>query len=181
MADPAHNKNHASEPSSRAEAYSLREGEIAAALPDHFDASLYFIGRIRTPWRRRQDCPKNARESEAVCTIVVDPRWAEGLKDLESASHVIVLYWMDKARRDLLRQAPRHYNESHGTFSLRSPARPNPIALSVARLIGIEGNALSVVGIDCLDDTPLLDIKPYFASTDAVPDATVGWHAARKR
>ncbi len=181
MADPAHNKNQASEQSSREEAYGLREGEIAAALPERFDASLYFIGHIRTPWRRRQDCPKNARESEAVCTIVVDPRWAEGLKDLESASHVIVLYWMDKARRDLLRQAPRHYNEPHGTFSLRSPARPNPIALSVARLVGVEGNKLSVVGIDCLDDTPLLDIKPYFASTDAVPDATVGWHTARKR
>ncbi len=181
MADAAQNKDRAGEQSSREEAYGLRKGEIAAVLPERFDASLYFIGRIHTPWRRRQDCPKNARESEAVCTIVVDPRWAEGLKDLESASHVIVLYWMDRARRDLLRQAPHHYNEPRGTFSLRSPARPNPIALSVARLVGIEANTLSVIGIDCLDGTPLLDIKPYFASTDAAPDATVGWHAARKR
>ena len=59
--------------------------------------------------------------------------------------------------------------------------RPNPIALSVARLLRIEGNTLSVVGIDCLDDTPLLDIKPYFASVDSVPDAAVGWHSSRKR
>jgi tRNA (Thr-GGU) A37 N-methylase len=59
--------------------------------------------------------------------------------------------------------------------------RPNPIALSVAKLAGIEGNRLSVIGIDCLDDTPLLDIKPYFASTDSVPDAAVGWHPNHRR
>jgi tRNA (Thr-GGU) A37 N-methylase len=87
---------------------------------------------------------------------------------------------MDKARRDLVLQAPRHYAEQRGTFALRSPVRPNPIAASVVRLVGIAGNTLSVVGLDCLDGTPLLDIKPYFASTDAVPDAVVGWHAARK-
>jgi tRNA-Thr(GGU) m(6)t(6)A37 methyltransferase TsaA len=159
----------------------LREGEVAVALPEQFDASLYFIGRIRTPWRRRDECPRNARESGAECTIVLDPRWEDGLKGLESVSHLIVLYWMDQARRDLVRQAPRHYREQRGTFALRSPVRPNPIALAVARLVRIEANRLTVVGIDCLDNTPLLDIKPYFASTDAVPDAVVGWHAARKR
>jgi tRNA-Thr(GGU) m(6)t(6)A37 methyltransferase TsaA len=161
--------------------YRLREGEVAVALPGEFDASLYYIGRIHTPWRRREECPKNAREADVECSIVLDPRWAEGLKDLETASHIIVLYWMDRARRDLLLQAPRHYAEPHGTFALRSPARPNPIALSVARLLRIEGNRLAVVGIDCLDNTPLLDIKPYFASTDAVPDAVIGWHAEQKR
>jgi tRNA-Thr(GGU) m(6)t(6)A37 methyltransferase TsaA len=158
----------------------LREGEVAVALPEKFDASLYFIGRIRTPWTRREDCPKNARESDAVCTIELDPRWAQGLAGLESVSHVLVLYWMDKARRDLVLQAPHHYSEKRGTFALRSPVRPNPIAASVVRLLGIEGTRLSVIGLDCLDGTPLLDIKPYFASTDAVPNAVVGWHAARK-
>lgn len=161
--------------------YRLREGEVAAALPDHFDASLYYIGRIRTPWLRREDCPKNARQSDAVCTIELDPRWVEALTGLETVSHVLLLYWMDKARRDLLVQSPRHYTERRGTFALRSPARPNPIAASVARLIGIEGNRLSVVGVDCLDNTPLLDIKPYFASTDSVPDARVGWHERKGR
>jgi tRNA-Thr(GGU) m(6)t(6)A37 methyltransferase TsaA len=160
--------------------YALREGEVAVALPAQFDASLYFIGRIRTPWKRRQDCPKNARESDAVCTIELDPRWAQALKGLDTVSHILVLYWMDKARRDLVLQAPRHYAEQRGTFALRSPVRPNPIAASVARLVGIDGTRLSVVGLDCLDGTPLLDIKPYFASTDAVPDAVVGWHARRK-
>lgn len=165
----------------RGDAYGLREGEIAATLPDAFDASLYFIGRIRTPWQRRQDCPKNARESDAVCTVELDARWEKGLSGLETVSHVILLYWMDKARRDLVVQAPRHYAEQRGTFALRSPARPNPVAVAVARLVGVEGNKLTVVGIDCLDNTPLIDIKPYFASTDSVPDARVGWHAARKR
>ena len=103
--------------------------------------ALYFIGHIRTPWKRREDCPKNPRESdETVCTIVLDPRWAQGLQGLETVSHVVVLYWMDRARRDLVLQAPHHYPERRGTFALRSPVRPNPIAVSVARLVGIDGN-----------------------------------------
>jgi tRNA-Thr(GGU) m(6)t(6)A37 methyltransferase TsaA len=160
--------------------FGVREGEVTVEPPKSFDASLYYIGRIRTPWTRREDCPKNAREAEAVCTIELDPRWAPGLTGIESCSHVVVLYWMDKSRRDLILQVPRHYGEQRGTFALRSPARPNPIAMSVARLIKVNGAKLSVVGIDCLDNTPLLDIKPYFASTDAVADAVVGWHAGRQ-
>jgi tRNA-Thr(GGU) m(6)t(6)A37 methyltransferase TsaA len=160
--------------------FGLREGEVAVGLPERFDASLYFIGRIRTPWTRREDCPKNGRETEAVCTIEVESHWAQGLRGLETSSHVVVLYWMDQARRDLVLQAPRQYGEQRGTFALRSPARPNPIAMSVVRLLRIDGSTLSVIGLDCLDNTPLLDIKPYFASTDAVPDALVGWHATRK-
>jgi len=156
--------------------FSLREGEVATDLPAGFDASLYYIGRIRTPWTRRQDCPKNGRETEAVCTIEVDPRWAQGLKDVESCSHLVLLYWMDKAPRNLVVQVPGHYGAQHGTFALRSPARPNPIAMSVVKLLGVEGNRLSVVGLACLDGTPLIDLKPYFASTDSVPDAVVGWH-----
>jgi tRNA-Thr(GGU) m(6)t(6)A37 methyltransferase TsaA len=159
----------------------LREGEVAVALPGRFDAALYYIGRIHTPWKRREECPKNPRESDAVCSIVLDPRWAQGLQGLETVSHVVVLYWMDRARRDLVLQAPHHYGERRGTFALRSPVRPNPIAVSVARLMRIDGNRLTVVGLDCLDNTPLLDIKPYFASTDSVPDAAVGWHAGSKR
>src|SRR5262249_20888954 len=88
--------------------------------------------------------------------------------------------WMGRSRRDLVLQVPRHYGVGRGTFALRSPARPNPIAMSVVRLSRVEGTKLSVVGLDCLDETPLLDIKPYFASTDAVTDAVVGWHAAGK-
>jgi tRNA-Thr(GGU) m(6)t(6)A37 methyltransferase TsaA len=159
----------------------LHDGEVAVPPPAQFDATLYYIGRIRTPWQSREQCPKNPRESNAVCTVELDPRWTPALKGLETVSHVLLLYWMDRTRRDLVLQVPKHYGEQRGTFALRSPARPNPIAVSVARLVRIEGNALYVVGVDCLDDTPLLDIKPYFASTDSVPDAVVGWHARRGR
>ena len=161
-------------------AFGVWEGEVTTPLPDNFDASLYYVGRIRTPWKERKDCPKIARESEAVCTIEVDPRWAAALKDVASCSHLVVLYWMDKSRRDIVLQRPRHYGVQRGTFSLRSPARPNPIAMSVVRLLKIDGPRLEVIGLDCLDGTPLLDLKPYFASTDAVGDAVVGWHAAQK-
>jgi tRNA-Thr(GGU) m(6)t(6)A37 methyltransferase TsaA len=154
----------------------LRPGEIAAALPESFDAGVYFIGRIRTPWTRRDDCPKNARGSDAACTIELDPRYAVALDGVASCTHLVVLYFMDRARRDLLVQAPRQ-GERRGTFALRSPVRPNPIAMSVVRLVSIKGTTLSVVGLDCLDGTPLIDIKPYFASVDSVPDAVVGWSA----
>jgi tRNA-Thr(GGU) m(6)t(6)A37 methyltransferase TsaA len=161
-------------------AFGIREGEIAVELPKQLDAALYFIGQIRTPWTDREDCPKNARESDAVCTLEIAPRWAPALQGVESCSHLVVLYWMDRSRRDLVVQVPRHYGVGRGTFALRSPARPNPIAMSVVQLMGVDGTRLSVVGLDCLDKTPLLDIKPYFASTDAVAEAVVGWHAARK-
>jgi tRNA-Thr(GGU) m(6)t(6)A37 methyltransferase TsaA len=158
----------------------LRPGEVAIDLPDAFDAGLYFIGRIRTPWGEQADIPKNSRESAAVCTIEVDPRYAAALRDVETVSHLIVLYFMDRARRDLAVQAPKPYRRPHGAFALRSPARPNPVAVSVVRLLRVQGTRLEVVGLDCFDGTPLIDIKPYFASTDCVPDAVVGWHAAEK-
>ncbi len=160
--------------------HGVRPGEITVALPDHFDASVYFIGRIRTPWTRREDCPKNARESDALCTIELDPRWAAALQGVETCTHLVVLYWMDKSRRDIVVQVPRHYGESRGTFALRSPARPNPVAMSVVTLKEVRGHTLLVIGLDCLDNTPLIDIKPYFASIDSVTDAIVGWHRDRK-
>ena len=106
------------------QAFGIREGEIAVQLPVQYDASLYFIGRIRTPWTDRESCPKNARESDAVCSIEVDPRWAPALAGVETCTHIIVLYWMQRSRRDLVVQVPRHYGVGRGTFALRSPARP---------------------------------------------------------
>jgi len=156
--------------------FGIREGEQAAELPAKTDAGLYFISRIRTPWKERKDCPRNARESDALCTVEIDPRWQAGLKDVETCTHLVLLYWMDKSPRNLVLQVPGHYGTQHGTFALRSPARPNPVAMSVVKLLRVDGNRLSVVGLDCLDGTPLLDIKPYFASTDSVPEAVVGWH-----
>lgn len=150
-----------------------RPGEEAIPLPEAYDAGLYFIGRIRTPWARRGDCPKNGLQTEAVCTLEVDPAYAAALRNVSGASHLIVLYWMDRAARDLVLQQPRHAPGPRGTFSLRSPARPNPIALSVVERLGIDGGRVSVRGLDCIDGTPLLDIKPYYATTDSRPGATI--------
>ncbi len=154
----------------------VRRGEQRIALPPADDARLRFIGRIRTPWASRADCPKNSRDAMAQgdaarCVIELDPLYEAGLKDLASFSHVWAIYWMDQARRDLIVQAPRHLDGSRGVFALRSPARPNPLAMAAARLVAIEGTRLTVIGVDCLDGTPLVDLKPYFASTDSIPDA----------
>ena len=141
----------------------IRPGEVQVALPAQTDASLYFIGRIRTPWTARKDCPKNARaarDTGAVCTIELDPRWEAGLKDIERCTHLVVLYWMDQARRDLAVQVPGHLGKGRGSFALRSPVRPNPIASSVVTLIERSGTVLKVRGLDCLDGTPLIDLKP---------------------
>ena len=165
------------------EASDIRPGEVSVPLPAETDAGVYFIGRIHTPWKARKDCPKNARasrESGVVCTIEVDPRWAQALPGVETCSHLIVLYWMDQARRDLVVQVPTRAEAGRPTFSVRSPVRPNPIALSVVELRKVEGTRLEVVGLDCLDGTPLLDIKPYFATTDAIPDARTVSHGGRK-
>ena len=150
----------------------IRPGEVAIELPSSFDAGVYFIGRIRTPFKTRGDCPKNTTESTAIGRLELDARYAAGLHDLKLYSHAIVLYWMDKARRDLIQQAPSHLGHPRGTFALRSPVRPNPIAMAVVEILGIEGTTVTVRGVDCLDGTPLLDIKPYFASIDSVPCAT---------
>lgn len=158
----------------------IRAGEIAVALPDEFDTGIYFIGRIRTPWRTRGECPRNARGSDAECRIELDMRYAAALDGVETCTHLVVLYFMHQARRDLAVQVSRHSGR-RGTFALRSPVRPNPIAMSVVRLVRVEETRLTVVGLDCLDGTPLLDIKPYFASVDSVPDAVVGWSRAERQ
>ena len=155
--------------------FGIRPGEKAVDLPEKTDAGVYFIGRIHTPWTTRDACPKNARGSDAVCTVALDTRFADALKDVETCSHLVLLYWMDKSPRNLAVQVPGHLGAQHGTFALRSPARPYPIAMSVVKLLGVEGNTLRVVGLDCLDGTPLLDIKPYLPSVDSVPEAVVGW------
>lgn len=149
-----------------------RPGEIAIEMPPPTDAGLRFIGRIRTPWPTPQDCPKNsAARRDIEARVEVDPPYQAGLKDIELLSHLIMLYWLDRSRRDLIVQAPSHVAEPRGVFALRSPVRPNPIGLSVVELVRVDGAALIVRNIDCVDGTPLIDIKPYFASTDSVPDA----------
>ena len=149
----------------------LRPGEVRLDLPVSFDAGVYFIGRIRTPFKSRSECPKNTAESDAVGRIELDPRFAAGLADVQLYSHLWLLYWMDQARRDLVQQVPAHLGKPRGTFALRSPVRPNPVAMAAVELISVADAILTVRKVDCVDGTPLIDIKPYFASTDSFPDA----------
>jgi tRNA-Thr(GGU) m(6)t(6)A37 methyltransferase TsaA len=151
----------------------LRPGELAVPLPDRIDAGVVFIGRIRTPFATRADCPRQGRPDGPVCRLIVDAPFADGLAGLEHFTHVEVLYWMHQARRDLIRQSPKANGSTTGTFSLRSPLRPNPIATAVCRLEGIADGVLTVRGLDCLDGTPLLDLKPHRGEfTPQAPERT---------
>jgi tRNA-Thr(GGU) m(6)t(6)A37 methyltransferase TsaA len=138
----------------------LRQGEVAVPLPPGTDAGVYFIGTIRTPWRARGECPKRGSLDGPICSIVIDPRWQQALTDIADHPRIQVLYWMHHARRDLVLQTPIRTGKTTGSFALRSPVRPNPIASSVVALVGIENGTLLVRGLDCLDGTPLIDLKP---------------------
>ena len=138
----------------------LRPGEVAITLPAQTDAGVYFIGTIHTPWRVRGECPKRGDPDGPICSIVVDERWREALTRIAEHRRIQVLYWMHRARRDLVLQTPFRTGQTTGTFALRSPVRPNPIAASVVDLLAVEGTTLQVRGLDCLDGTPLIDLKP---------------------
>ncbi|MBK1621492.1 tRNA (N6-threonylcarbamoyladenosine(37)-N6)-methyltransferase TrmO [Lamprobacter modestohalophilus] len=137
-----------------------RPGEVAVEHPQASDAALQYIGRIFTPWPRREDCPRQGDLDGPECQIEVFQPWDQALVGLEPRSALEVLYWLDRSRRDLVLQCPKGREQPLGTFALRSPVRPNPIGSSVVELIGIEGQLLRVRGLDCLDGTPLLDLKP---------------------
>ena len=145
----------------------LRPGEVAVELPPATDAGVYFIGRIHTPWRQRGECPKRGSTDGPVCTIVLDERWRAALTNLADHRRIQVLYWMHQARRDLVLQTPLRTGRTTGSFALRSPVRPNPIASSVVELVNVDGLILHVRGLDCLDGTPLIDLKPDRATTPA--------------
>ena len=138
----------------------LREHEIAVELAEAEDASLRFIGRIQTPWTDRAQCPRQGREDGPDCRVEVFDPWVPALAGLERFERIELLYWLDRSRRDLVVQNPKHDGRTFGTFALRSPVRPNPIGTSLVRLAGIDGRFLTVRGLDCLDGTPLVDIKP---------------------
>ena len=138
----------------------LRPGEVAIELPTVTNAGVFFIGAIRTPWRTRGECPKRGSSDGPICSIEIDARWRAALTDIERHKRVQVLYWMHEARRDLVLQTPFRTGQTTGSFALRSPVRPNPIASSVVDLVAVSGTILLVRGLDCLDGTPLIDLKP---------------------
>ncbi len=148
-----------------------REGELSIDLPPATDAGLMFIGEIRTPWPTPADCPKNSiLRAEVEAQIILDEKFRAGLKDIENFDRLVALYWLDRSRRDLIVQAPGHLLQPRGVFALRSPVRPNPIGFAVVELLNVDGGVLTVRNIDCADRTPLIDLKPYFTTTDSFPD-----------
>jgi tRNA-Thr(GGU) m(6)t(6)A37 methyltransferase TsaA len=140
--------------------------------------ALHPIGLLRTPFRTLADCPRNGRQPDPppLCEAELFAEYAAGLKDLDGFSHLILLYWMHQARTADLVFRPPFAAAEHGLFATRSPNRPNPIGLSVVAFEGFAAPArLMVRYLDCLDGTPLLDIKPYLPRTDAEPAASMGW------
>ncbi|MBD3847779.1 tRNA (N6-threonylcarbamoyladenosine(37)-N6)-methyltransferase TrmO [Bosea sp. SSUT16] len=138
----------------------IRDKEVAVAPPQATDAGLAFIGTIRTPWTSRLACPRQGRADGPICRIELFAPWDQALDGIERFERLEVLYWLHQSRRDLVRQSPANNGETRGTFALRTPVRPNPIGTSIATLVAREGPVLLVRGLDCLDETPLLDIKP---------------------
>ncbi len=141
-------------------AFSLRPNEVVIDTPSATDAGLIYIGKIHTPWSDRVLCPRQGRPDGPACRIEVFPQWIAALDGLAQYEKIEVIYWLHLARRDLVRQSPKGDGTTRGTFSLRSPLRPNPIATSIATLLAIEDNEILVRGLDCIDGTPLLDLKP---------------------
>ena len=126
-------------------------------------ATVNFIGKIETSYKTVADCPGQARTKNGTSRIVLDPAMVPALKGIKGKSRIQILYWFDEADRATLQKVPKwsETNEMRGVFTLRSPMRPNPIALSTVELLEVEGNVLTVSALDCRDGTPLLDIKPY--------------------
>lgn len=164
------------------ETLEIRPGEETIQPPQAADAALYFIGVIRTPWDQLRACPRRGDMIEGpVCRVEIAPAWRKALMGLEGRTHLQILYWMHEARRDLVVQRPNHTGRSAGTFSLRSPNRPNPIASSLVALVKILPDALLVRGLDCLDGTPLVDVKPENCPFDQARPQHAGARDAQAR
>ena len=133
------------------------------------------VGIVHTPYERREDIPRQGRLSSEICEIEVFSEYSPGLKDIAQCTHLFVLFWLHLGDRTKLTAMPPHDGREHGVFATRSPSRPNPIALDIVELLEVSGNRLRVRGMDALDGSILLDIKPYSAGIDSFPEARIGW------
>lgn len=134
------------------------------------------IGVIHTPFADKPEAPIQGQYAGgAQGKVIIDDVYVEGLQDLADFSHLILLYWFHRAGEVKLVRTPFLDDVVRGLFAIRHPARPNPLGLTVVELRGIEGNILTVSGVDMLDGTPLLDIKPYVKRFDCFPQASEGW------
>ncbi len=134
------------------------------------------IGVIHSPFRAAPGTPiQPASAGEAEGTVEVFPEFEEGLRDLAGFERLWLLYDFDRAGPAQLRVVPFRDTVERGIFATRAPCRPTPIGLSCVRLVAIDGRRLTVAGVDVLDGTPLLDIKPYVPEFDAYPHSRAGW------
>lgn len=151
-------------------------GSEATERAAHQSFPVRRIGLIRTRWLSCEEAPiQGAFVPDAIGTVVVDPQYADGLAGIEGFSHLYLLYYFDRAGEVRMVRRPFMDDHEHGIFSMRHPARPSPIGLTVVRLLRRRGRILRVAGIDVLNGTPLIDIKPYVPRWDGYPDATEGW------
>ena len=123
-------------------------------------ATIESIGHIITPYKTISDCPRNINPEGPLCKIVIKDDLRDGLLGLSVGQKILILYWFEQVERALLRQHSRRSGELKGIFALRTPNRCNPIGAAVLPIEKIEDGIISVRGLDCLDGTPLIDIKP---------------------
>ncbi|MCC7556055.1 MAG: tRNA (N6-threonylcarbamoyladenosine(37)-N6)-methyltransferase TrmO [Methanoculleus marisnigri] len=124
------------------------------------------IGYVSSPYKKNEDAPRQGRLTDTEAEIVIDERYLPGLFRVEEKKHLFVLCWFDRFDRTVLRATPPHNPVEHGVFATRSPNRPNPISLSLVDVINITGGTIRVRGLEALDGTPVLDIKPYSEEID---------------
>lgn len=129
------------------------------------------IGVISSPFKEWQDAPPQGGNSDIRCSITIYPEFREGLGEMLGISHIWVLYWMDRADRGALFARRPDWKEARPVFTIRSPSRPNPIALSVGRIVSYRAGVFQVSGLEALDNSPVIDIKPYIPGIDCVPGA----------
>lgn len=139
------------------------------------------IGVIHTPFTQKSQTPIQPTRSQAAGWVEVFPEFAAGLQDLDEFSHIILLYAFHCSVGFSLQVQPFLDDRLRGLFATRHPCRPNPIGLSIVRLQACRENTLDIEGVDMLDGTPLLDIKPYVPDFDAHTDVRNGWYARRSK
>lgn len=143
------------------------------------DIPLTSIGIIHSPFSDPAQAPIQASRSIIKGSIEVFPQYAAGLRDLDEFSHIYLIYLIDCPQGYNLSVKPFLDDQDHGVFATRYPCRPNSIGLSLVRLLRVDGNILDVEGIDMLDGTPLLDIKPYIPDFDFRENTQIGWYGRR--
>ncbi len=142
---------------------------------------MHPIGVIHSPFTEKDQTPIQSIRSQAIGQVEIYPEFADGLKDIEHLSHIHLLYVFHESSGYTLHVKPFLDDHEHGIFATRYPYRPNPIGLSTVRLVSRRGNALTIEGVDVLDGTPLLDIKPYVPDFDIRTDVKTGWYAQRSK